>query len=110
MAITSTLTVTDVDDTNMESAVVQITGNYANGEDVLAFVDQNGITGSWNATNGTLTLTGSATKADYITALRSITYNNTSENPSAATRTVSFNVNDGDANSNTVTRDIALLR
>ncbi|MEZ6087262.1 MAG: cadherin-like domain-containing protein [Pirellulaceae bacterium] len=55
VAITSTLTVTDVDDTNMESAVIQITGNYANGEDVLAFVDQNGITGSWNATNGTLT-------------------------------------------------------
>ncbi|MEZ6087267.1 MAG: cadherin-like domain-containing protein [Pirellulaceae bacterium] len=107
VAITSTLAVSDVDDTNIESAVVQITGNYANGEDVLAFVDQNGITGSWNAANGTLTLTGSATKADYITALRSITYNNTSENPSAATRTVSFTVNDGDANSNTVTRDIA---
>ncbi len=51
VAITSTITVTDVDDTNIESAVVQITGNYANGQDVLTFSNQNGITGSWNATN-----------------------------------------------------------
>ncbi|MEZ6107154.1 MAG: LamG-like jellyroll fold domain-containing protein, partial [Pirellulaceae bacterium] len=63
VAITSTLTITDVDDTHIESAVVQITGNYASGEDLLAFVDQNGISGVWNATNGTLTLSGSATLA-----------------------------------------------
>ncbi len=30
VAITSTLAISDVDDTNIESAVVQITGNYAN--------------------------------------------------------------------------------
>uniref|UniRef100_UPI00160439D0 hypothetical protein n=1 Tax=Stieleria mannarensis TaxID=2755585 RepID=UPI00160439D0 len=40
VAITSTLTLSDSDDTNLESAVVQITGNYASGEDVLTFVDQ----------------------------------------------------------------------
>ncbi len=106
VAITSTIAITDVDDTNIESAVVQITGNYANGQDVLAFTNQNGITGSWNTTNGTLTLTGSATLAQYEAALRSITYTNTSDNPSTATRTVSFTVNDGSANSNTQTRDI----
>ena len=49
MTVTSTLAISDVDDTNIESAVVQITGNYANGEDVLAFTNQLGITGSWNA-------------------------------------------------------------
>ncbi len=103
-----TIAITDVDDTNIESAVVAITGNYANGQDVLAFTNQNGITGSWNATNGTLTLSGSATLAQYQAALRSITYTNTSDNPSTATRTVSFTVNDGDANSNTQTRDIAI--
>ncbi len=108
VAITSTLAITDLDDTNIESAVVAITGNYANGQDALAFANQNGITGSWNATNGTLTLTGSATLAQYQAALRSITYTNTSDNPSTATRTVSFTVNDGDANSNTQTRDIAI--
>ena len=87
-------------------ATVQITGNYANGQDVLSFTNQNGITGSWNTTTGELTLTGSATKAQYEAALRSVTYHNTSEDPSTATRTISFTVNDGDANSNTQTRDI----
>ncbi len=61
-----------------------------------------------DATNGTLTLSGSATLAQYQAALRSITYTNTSDNPSTATRTVSFTVNDGSVNSNTQTRDIAI--
>jgi uncharacterized delta-60 repeat protein len=108
IAITSTLSISDVDDTHIESAVVAITGNYANGQDVLSFTNQNGISGSWNATTGELTLTGSATLAQYEAALRSITYINTSDDPSTATRTVSFTVNDGDANSNTQTRDIAI--
>ncbi len=108
VAITSTLAISDVDDTNIESAVVQITGNYANGQDVLTFVDQNGITGTWTAGTGTLSLSGSATLAQYEAALRSITYTNTSDNPSTLTRTVSFTVNDGDVNSNTLTRDITV--
>uniref|UniRef100_UPI001602DCE6 hypothetical protein n=1 Tax=Stieleria mannarensis TaxID=2755585 RepID=UPI001602DCE6 len=108
VAITSTLALSDSDDTNLESAVVQITGNYASGQDVLTFVDQNGISGVWNAGSGTLTLTGTATVAQYQAALRSITYTNTSDNPSTATRTVSFTVNDGDVDSNTQTRDISI--
>ncbi|MBF8271041.1 MAG: swmB [Magnetococcales bacterium] len=88
------LTLADVDDTNLTGAVVAITGNYVAGEDVLAFVDQNGITGSWNA--GTLTLTGTASKVDYLTALQSITYQNTNtDDPNPANRTVTFTVTDG---------------
>ena len=62
---------------------------------MLAFTDQSGITGSWNAGTGALTLTGSASVADYQTALRSVTYVNTSENPSTLARMVSFVANDG---------------
>ena len=47
MAIAPPLTVTDADDANLESATVQITGNYQNGQDVLAFTNQLGITGNW---------------------------------------------------------------
>ena len=108
VAITSTIAISDLDDTHLESALVQITGNYTNGQDLLSFTTQNGISGSWNATTGELTLSGSATLAQYEAALRSITYTNTSDNPSTATRTVSFTVNDGDANSNTQTRDITI--
>ena len=58
IAIDTGLTVTDLDDTNLASATIQITNNYTTGEDVLAFSTQLGITGSFNATNGMLTLTG----------------------------------------------------
>ncbi|MSQ72350.1 MAG: hypothetical protein EXR27_13800 [Betaproteobacteria bacterium] len=51
-AITSTLTVSDVDSANLASATVQITGNYANGQDILAFTNANGISGTFNASRG----------------------------------------------------------
>ncbi len=108
VVITNTLALSDVDDTQLESALIQITGNYATGEDVLSFVDQNGITGSWNAVTGAMSLSGTATVAHYQSALRSITYQNSSDDPSTATRTVSFTVNDGASNSNTLTRDIGI--
>jgi gliding motility-associated-like protein len=107
--VTATTTVTDVDNANIASATVQITGNYLNTEDVLAFTNAFGINGTWTAGTGTLTLTGSATLANYQTALRSITYQNTNNNnPSTLTRTVSFTVNDGGLSSNTVSRDISV--
>jgi hypothetical protein len=68
-AIDSALTAGDVDSSNLVGVTVQITGNYANGEDVLAFSDQNGITHSWDATTGTLTLSGASSVANYQTAL-----------------------------------------
>ena len=72
IAIDTGLTVTDLDDTNLASATIQITNNYNTGEDVLAFSTQLGITGSFNATNGMLTLTGATTVANYQTALRAL--------------------------------------
>ncbi|HIV72895.1 MAG TPA: cadherin domain-containing protein [Candidatus Aquabacterium excrementipullorum] len=109
VAVDTGLTVSDVDSTNLNGATVQITGNYANGQDTLSFTNQNGISGSWNASTGTLTLSGSATLAQYQTALRSIAYSNSSENPSTATRTVSFTVTDsGGASSNTATRTVGV--
>ncbi len=41
---------------DLTGATVQITGSYASGEDVLAFTNQLGISGSWDAASGTLTL------------------------------------------------------
>ncbi len=106
VAVDSAVTVTDPDSANLASAIVTISANYASGQDVLAFTDQNGITGNWNAGTGVLTLSGSATLVSYQAALRSVSYVNTSDNPSTATRTVSFVVNDGAASSNTATRNI----
>ncbi len=108
IAVSATLSLVDVDDANISSAVVQITGNFINGQDTLSFTNQNGITSTWNPTTGTLTLNGSASKADYETALRSITFTNNSEIPNTAIRTVSFTINDGDLSSTIATRDIAI--
>ncbi|MBR0869709.1 cadherin repeat domain-containing protein [Bradyrhizobium tropiciagri] len=105
-AIDPTVNVSDVDNTNLSSATVQITGNYANGQDILGFTNQNGISGSFNAGTGTLTLTGSSSVANYKAALDSVTYFNNSDNPSGLDRTVSFTVSDGTANSNTSTSTI----
>ncbi|MCK1293045.1 VCBS domain-containing protein [Bradyrhizobium sp. 30] len=110
-AIDTVLTASDVDSTNLTGATVSITTNFASGQDVLGFTNQNGITGSYNAATGVLTLTGSATVANYQAALRSVTYSNSSDNPSGATRTISYQVDDGaGANhaSNVVTSTVAV--
>jgi VCBS repeat-containing protein len=98
--IDTTITITDPDSTNLTGATAQITANYVNGEDILSFATLGAITGSFNAATGTMTLSGSDTPANYQTALRSIKYNNLSDNPSAATRTVTWQVNDGAAANN----------
>jgi hypothetical protein len=103
------LTVTDVDSPTMSGATVQITGNLASGEDVLGFTNTATITGSYTAATGLLTLTGADTLANYQAALQSVTYQNTSDNPSALARTVTFIVTDsGAASSSGATKDIAI--
>ncbi|WP_375443027.1 beta strand repeat-containing protein [uncultured Nostoc sp.] len=104
--IDSGITVSDLDSANLSSATVSISSGFASAQDILAFTNQNGITGSYNSSTGVLTLTGSSSVANYQTALRSITYTNSSDNPSLTPRTVSFIVNDGTANSTAVTRNI----
>ena len=108
LALDTGLLVGDVDNSNLAGATVTIAANFASGQDVLAFSNQNGISGSWNVGTGVLTLTGSATVTDYQSALRSITYVNTSDDPGTAMRTVAFVVNDGSTNSAAARRDISV--
>jgi hypothetical protein len=104
--IDNTITVADVDSTQLSVAFVQITAGYANGEDVLGFTNTASITGTFDTSTGTLTLAGSDTLANYQAALRSVTYRNTSANPSTATRTVSWTAADELMTGNTVTSTI----
>jgi uncharacterized delta-60 repeat protein len=93
--VDSGLTLSDPDDTDLSGATVRILFGFVTGEDSLNFTDQLGITGSYDAGTGTLTLTGTASVADYQTALRSITYQNSSEQPNTGNRTINFTVSDG---------------
>jgi len=90
----------------IQSAIVTIANNYIAAEDTLLFTNQSGITGSF--LNGTLTLSGAATVAEYEAAIHSVTYVNSSDNPSALIKTIEITVNDGDTDSNPVSRDISV--
>ena len=94
-AIDALLTASDSKSTTLAGATVSITGNFNPAEDALAFTTQNGITGSYNFASGVLTLSGTASVADYQSALRSVTYANSSDNPSGTTRIISYQVDDG---------------
>jgi hypothetical protein len=105
-AVDSNVTVTDIDSPLLASATVQIVGNYVQGQDVLSFTNTPNLVGTFDASTGRLTITGSDTPAAYQNALRSVRYQNLSDNPSTAARTVAFTVTDGFATSNTPTRSI----
>ena len=72
VALDPTLTLTDPGSAVLTSATVS-DSNFVPG-DTLGFTNQAGITGSYNAATGVLTLTGSAGLAAYQTALRSVTF------------------------------------
>src|SRR5262249_10834946 len=101
------LTVTDIDSANLVSAQVAITGGFVSAQDTLAFTNQLGITGNYNSGTGVLTLTGTTTVANYQAALRTVTFQNNSDNPGAS-RTVSFKANDGALDSNPATKGITI--
>ncbi|MCA9036957.1 MAG: hypothetical protein KDA91_17600, partial [Planctomycetaceae bacterium] len=108
VAVDGSITISDTDSATLTAATIRISGNYSSGQDQLHFVNQNGITGTWNASTGTLSLTGNASLANYQTALRSITFDNASEMPSTALRTISFSVNDGFQESAAQTRTLTV--
>ncbi|MGB8332511.1 MAG: cadherin-like domain-containing protein, partial [Polyangiales bacterium] len=93
------LTIVDVDSVNLVGATTQIlAGAYQPGQDILGYDGSLlpvGVTASWNAATGTLSFSGSTTVLQYEALLRSVTYQNTSDNPSAALRTVGFMADDG---------------
>ena len=93
--IDNTVTVVDPDSPNLTGATVQLTTNYQTGQDVLSFVTMGPISGTFVASTGTLTLTGTDTVAHYQAALRTVKYNNTSADPSTLARTVEWRATDG---------------
>ncbi len=99
LAIDSSLTVSDPDSANLAGATISIRDAFVAGEDLLGFTDQLSISGSYDAATGILTLTGAASIADYQTALRSVTYSNSSNTPDTTQRVIEFTVDDGTASS-----------
>jgi gliding motility-associated-like protein len=99
LVLNTALTITD-DGPTISSSSVMFTNGFVMGEDKLLFINQNGITGSFNDTTAVLALLGNATLANYEAALRSVEYTNVATTKTTGTRSVSFLVNDGAVNSN----------
>ena len=94
VAIDPNLTVSSA--ANLTSAAVSISSGFVSSQDVLGFVAQSGITGSYSAATGILALSGNATAAAYQAALRSVTYSNSAgASANTAARSISFSLGSG---------------
>ena len=104
------VTVTDADvGETIANATVQITGNHAGAQDVLALANPLAHAPIVAMVVGdTITLSGAASPAAYQSALRDVTYFNSSEAPSTLTRTATFTVTDSTALPGSDTRAIAV--
>ncbi|MBY4677661.1 DUF4347 domain-containing protein [Marinobacterium arenosum] len=97
---------TDTDSTDLDQLVIQLTnaqtgdllkiGSHNDGEAV------NGITITENASSQ-ITLSGTATQADYLALIRQATFSNSSHDPNAADRTITFTGRDTDGHTGPAT-------
>ena len=86
----------DVDSDVLQSATVTISNIIPNEPDLLAVATNgSGITTDYDETTGRLSLTGEASVAVYQSLLRSVTFDNPSQDPAVDDRNILFNVHDG---------------
>jgi hypothetical protein len=102
VAIAPNVTVTDAASATLTSALVTLT-NEPNGaaESLAASVDGTGLTASYSAATGQLTIAGAGTLATYQTVLQSVTYSDSAaaSNLDTSNRLVEVTVFDGANNS-----------
>ena len=107
--VDATLTASDVDNANLASATVTITNQLDGVAEVLAAnTAGTSIVAAYNSGTGVLSLTGADTVANYQQVLRTVTYDNSSQNPNTTDRTITFVANDGTANSLTATSTVTV--
>jgi hypothetical protein len=103
------LTVGDPDNPNLVSATVTITNLQDVGlETLTATTTGTSIAAAYTAATGVLSLTGADTLANYQTVLRTVTYNNTAQNPNTTVRLIDFVVNDGTTDSAIATSTVTI--
>ncbi len=89
--VDSALTLTG--DDPIDGAQVAIGAGFAANQDALGFTPSGGVTGSYSATSGVLTLAGTASPATYAAVLRSVTYTNgAGASPAVGARSIRFSL------------------
>ncbi|HJE24710.1 MAG TPA: VCBS domain-containing protein [Methylorubrum populi] len=111
LALAPSLTLVDVDNATLQRAVVTLTN--AKAADLLAVTGT--LPGSLSSSINTsesgkivLTLSGDASVSDYAAALKLVTFQNTSDDPSTETRLVTIVVNDGRVDSLAATASVGV--
>ncbi|GDY11708.1 hypothetical protein LBMAG53_05860 [Planctomycetota bacterium] len=90
--------ISDVDDAQISQLRVTILDQVQSGEEQIVVATGSlaaGMSQSFNATIGELTISGSASAAAYTTALRGLTYVHSGEAPTGSTRSIRFIVDAG---------------
>jgi FG-GAP-like repeat len=102
------LLISDTESTSLIGATVSIGAGFLLGDALSVGSPQTGITSSYNAATGVLTLSGAASLSAYQTALDSVDF----ASPSAAnpSRAVAWSVNDGLATSASVSSSVSVER
>ncbi len=113
------VSVSDVDNQTLSSATVSITSGFNNVLTSSGFIEDvlhesatlpGGVTASYNTASGALTISGTATLAQYQALLEGVKYTNNSNDPSTTPRTISFVVNDGTLNSVAATETVTIIQ
>ena len=102
--------VTDVDSATLATLTVTITNLLDIGEETLsADVTGTSIVAAYVPATGVLTLTGPDTLANFETVLRTVRYENSSDDPDTTQRIVHFVGNDGTTDGNTAVSTVTVV-
>jgi hypothetical protein len=107
------LIVSDIDNINLAAATATLTNLLDAGQETLAvsaatLSPTTPITSSYDPATGVLTLTGTATVAQYQDALRTLIYDNGSASPDVTNRAIHIVVNDGALDSPTAVSTVTI--
>lgn len=105
--ITSTATLSDSGSSTITGATVSLGPTFRASEDVLSFDNTPQITGNFDSSTGTLTLSGNDSVAHYQDALRSVMYQDILANPTPNIRRFTIEASDATGTSASVNRYIS---
>ncbi|MFK8081655.1 MAG: Ig-like domain-containing protein [Granulosicoccus sp.] len=99
----------DIDSGNLTSLLVVLENPLDSSDEILmANTTGTSIGSSYNSATGVLSLTGDQSVADYEQVLKTIRYDNASENPNVTDRTITFVASDGALQSALATTTISI--
>ncbi len=108
LLLSDDLTLSDIDNTSLESATITLVNPLDGSAELLSVqVGSSGLTTQY--TNGVLLISGSATVAAYQDVLRTVSYHHSSQGPHGGTRTVTWVINDGSNDSATGTTHFTVI-